>query len=269
MQNWEDKVVWITGASSGIGREMAFQANQKGAKVVLSARRKEVLEELRTELPEPGKAMVLPLDVEQPETFENAVEAVLDQWQQIDLLFNNAGISQRSYAYETSEEIDRKLMEVNYFGNMLLTKAVLPAMRQCQRGSIAVVSSLSGKFGFFERSAYAASKHALHGFFESLRMEEEPNNIKITLLCPGPVQTNISLNALDKKGKPSGKMDKMQEEGMPVDECVRQMIKAITNSKHEVSIARGKESLGVKLHAWFPGLFYKMILKQRPSSANS
>lgn len=269
MQNWSDKVVWITGASSGIGREMARQCNQKGAKVVLSARRKEVLEEVKSELQHPENALVLPLDVEQPETFGQAVKTIKNHWQKIDLLFNNAGMSQRSYAYETSEEVDRKLMEVNYFGNMLLSKAVLPIMRKQKSGAIAVVSSLSGKFGFFQRSAYAASKHALHGFFESLRMEEHTNNIGVTLLCPGPVQTNISLNALDSSGQPMQKMDKMQEEGMPVDKCVAQMIRAIVNGKHEVTIAQGKESFGVKLHALVPKIFYKIILKQRPDDANT
>lgn len=266
MQHWKNKVVWISGASSGIGREMAIQSNALGARVVLSARRASILKEVQQQLPHPKNSMVLPLDMEEPQYFQQKHQEITEHFGAVDLLFNNAGMSQRSYSFETPEEVDRKLMEVNYFGNIILSKTVLPEMRRRQQGHLAVVSSLSGKFGFFQRSAYAASKHALHGFFESLRLEEEPNHIHVTLLCPGPVQTNISLNALDHKGKPMQSMDKMQEEGMPVDECVKQMIDAIENRKHEVTIARGKESMAVRLHACLPRLFYKMILKQRPES---
>ncbi|MDZ7848859.1 MAG: SDR family oxidoreductase [Owenweeksia sp.] len=251
------------GASSGIGREMARQANALGAKVVLSARGARVLEGLKKELSHPENALVLPLDMEQSLVFGEKVKQVVEQFGRIDLLFNNAGISQRSEVHESSLEIDRKIMEINFFGTVALTKAVLPVMRKQKSGHFAVISSITGKTGFYERSAYAASKHALHGFFESLRLEEEKNNIKVTIICPGPVRTNISVNSIDSTGQPHGQMDKMQEEGMPVEDCVKQIIKSIQKDKLEVFVSQGPEAFGMKLKALMPRLYFKMVKKRK------
>jgi short-subunit dehydrogenase len=208
--------------------------------------------------------MVQPLDMEQPAHFAKAIENVLARWGRVDLMVHNAGISQRSYAHETDIAVDRRLMEVNYFGTVALTKALLPHMLAQGGGHFAVVTSLVGKFGFGVRSAYAGSKHALHGFFESLHIELMHKGIRVTMICPGPVQTPISIHALDGQGKPVGVMDEMQQHGMPVHQAARIMIRAIAQQKLEVVVGNFKERLGVKIHAWLPSLFFRMAVKQNP-----
>ncbi|WP_239541141.1 SDR family oxidoreductase [Cryomorpha ignava] len=264
MKSFKDKVVWITGASSGIGKEAAIQLSKMGAKLILSSRKEKELNDLKSGLSNPASVLVLPLDLTHPETFAEAVAKVYSQFGKVDLLFNNAGISQRSYVVDTDISVDRKLMEINYFGTVALTKAVLPRMLKAGGGHFAVVTSVVGKFGFGVRSAYSASKHALHGFFESLYIELNKQGIEITLIAPGPIQTDISLNALDGSGKPTGEMDDMQKKGMPVDMAVNEMLHAIANKKKEIIIGGFKEKFGVKLKSFWPKLFFKMASKQNP-----
>ena len=264
MQGFKNKVVWITGASSGIGREAAFQLHKMGAKIVLSSRKEADLKTIQSEIGDETNVAVVPLDLTQPDTFKSAVDQVYDRFGKVDLLFNNAGISQRSYALETDISVDRKIMEINYFGTIGLTKVVLPRMLAAGGGQFAVVTSVTGKFGFGVRSAYAASKHALHGFFESLRIELSDRGIDVTLICPGPIQTDISKHALDGSGNPTGEMDKMQEKGLPVGRAVSTMLNAIAHKKKEIVVGGFKEKLGVKLKAFMPELFFKMAVKQNP-----
>lgn len=260
MENFKNKVVWITGASSGIGKELAIQLAKSGAHLVLSARNKEALQELNDQI-EGEDHFVLPLDLSDSSNFKELAAEVIAKYDHIDYLFNSGGVSQRSEVWETDIEVDRKIMEVNYFGNIALTKAVLPYMQKQKFGHIVVTSSIAGKFGFFLRSAYAASKHALHGFYESLLLEEEKNGIRVTIVCPGQILTPISVNALKADGKPHGEMDKNQETGMPVEECVRQMLKATIKRKKEVLIGN-KEIKAVTLKRFLPSLFWKVIKKQ-------
>jgi len=264
MQDLSGKVVWITGASSGIGKEAAIQLYRVGAKLILSARNEDALLDLKKSLDDSENILVLPLDLNKAESFPDAVERAYNKFGRVDIVLNNAGISQRSYLLETELSVDRKIMEVNYFGTIALTKAILPRMIKQGGGHFAVVSSVVGKFGFGVRSAYSASKHALHGFFESLYIELKHKGIGITIICPGPIQTNISKNALDGSGQASGKMDEMQQKGMPVEKCVRIILDSIRKEKREVIVAGFKEKLGVKLKAWFPSLFFKIALKQDP-----
>jgi len=261
MNNFQNKVVWITGASSGIGAELAKQCAAKGAIVVLSGRNHLGLEEVRTNLPQPDKHLVVTLDLEHSSNFAELAQEVVDKVHRIDFLFNNGGISQRGTAFETDEAVDRRIMEVNYFGNIALAKAVLPVMRAQGGGHILVLSSIAGKFGFFLRSAYSASKHALHGFYESLMLEEEVNGIKVTIACPGKINTNISVNALNASGQSHGVMDHNQETGMPAEECARIMLAAVLKGKKEVLIGN-KEIKAVTLKRFFPRLFWKIIRKQ-------
>ncbi len=264
VKNFKDKIVWITGASSGIGKEFARQANELGATVILSSRRAEQLEDIKNSLPQPANAYVLPVDMESQSEFPAKVQEVIDNFGRVDLLFNNAGISQRSTTDETSMEVHRRLMEINYFGTVALTKALLPFLQKQGESHIAVTSSLAGKFGFYQRSAYSASKSALHGFFETFRLEEERHNIKVTILCPAGIKTDISQNALDGSGNRFGKASALQEEGMPVETCVGKMIDAIEKGKTEVIIGKGMEPLSVKIKALFPDLFWKMLKKKKP-----
>lgn len=258
---YSNKVAWVTGASSGIGVEMVRQLAAAGANVILSSRNAEKLEEIRQTLKEPDNHLVLALDLEDSSNFEQLTAQVIAKFGQIDFLFNNGGLSQRSEAGDTPLEVDRRIMEINYFGNVALTKAVLPYMRKQQSGHFIVISSIAGKFGFFLRSAYSASKHALHGFYESLMLEEEKNGLKVTIACPGKINTNISVNALNESGGTHGEMDHNQETGMSSEECVKQLLSAVENNKKEVLIGN-KEIKAVTLKRFLPKLFWKVIRKQ-------
>ena len=264
MKNLENKIVWITGASSGIGLAVAKLFNARGAIVILSARKKETLEKTQKTLSNPEKSFVLPLDLTKPEQFVMSTKQVIDRYNDIDVLVNNGGISQRSLASETPIDIDRTIMEVNYFGHVGLTKAVLPFMHTQKEAYIITISSLSGKFGFFQRSAYAASKHALQGFFESLRLEEEKNNIKVLLAYPGYVNTQISQNALKSDGTAHGDHDQNQSNGISPEECAEKILSAMRKNKLEV-FPGGREINAAKLKRFAPKTFHKVIKKQKPT----
>jgi len=253
MDFFDNKTVWITGASSGIGEALAQQLSRRGAHLILSARNTGELERVRQSTATPERHRVFPLDVSQPEQLAAKTAELLQQTDKIDVLINNAGISQRALANETDLEVDRRIMEVNYFGTIALSKAVLPAMIERGSGQIVAVSSLAGIFGTPLRSAYAASKHALHGFFDSLRTEVHGDNILITLICPGFVRTNVSLNALTGTGAPQGTMDNAQEAGMAADVFAQKMLRAIEKQQEEAVIA-GREKIAVMLKRLAPRL---------------
>ena len=185
------------------------------------------MQAIKDQLDNSENAMILELDLEHSADFQTKVEKVVQKFNRIDYLINNGGLSQRGEAGETSLDVDRKIMEINYFGTVALTKAVLPVMQKQQSGHIVAISSIAGKFGFYLRSAYSASKHALQGFFESLLLEEEKNNIKVTIAYPGKINTDISMSALNSKGETHGKMDHNQETGMPVEVCVSKLISPV------------------------------------------
>lgn len=257
-----NKIIWITGASSGIGLALARECAKRGASVVLSARSEDKLNEICAELPHSDSHLVLPLNLEHQDNFTALAAQVVKQYGRIDILINNGGVSQRGEAWNTPMEVDRKIMEINYFGTVALTKAVLPIMQKQQAGHIVAVSSIAGKFGFFLRSAYSASKHALQGFFESLLLEEEKNNIKVTMVFPGKINTPISTNALNEKGEAHGVMDHNQETGLPAEICANQILRAIQQNKIEVLIGN-KEIKVVTIKRFFPALFWKIIRRQK------
>ncbi|MEY3237048.1 MAG: hypothetical protein RI883_1149 [Bacteroidota bacterium] len=261
MSYFENKIIWITGASSGIGSEMAKQLAKNGATLVLSARNESGLNNVKTELENAQKHVCLPLDLEHSDNFPELAKQVVERFGRIDFLFNNGGLSQRSTVAETSLEIDRRIMEINYFGNIALTKAVLPYMIEQKSGHIIVISSIAGKFGFFLRSAYSASKHALYGFYESLLLEEEKHGIRVTIASPGKINTEISKHALNAEGTSHGLMDHNQATGMTAEECVKQLLSAVSKNKKDVLIGN-KEILAVKIKRFFPALFWRIIKKQ-------
>jgi short-subunit dehydrogenase len=258
---FQNKVIWITGASSGIGEELALQLARAGAKLILSARNEEKLHDLQQKLENYNQHRVVPLDLANLSNLSEITSEILGIYQRIDILINNGGVSQRASANETSMEVNRQLMEVNFFGNIALAKAVLPIFRAQQSGQYLVVSSIAGKFGFHLRSIYSASKAALVGYYESLAMEEAPNGIKVTLAYPGKINTPISKSALTASGQAHGAMDRNQATGMPVEECVQQMLEAMAKGKREVLIG-GKELLAVYMKRFLPRLFWKIIPKQ-------
>jgi short-subunit dehydrogenase len=251
------KTVWITGASSGIGEALAEALLKQGATVIMSARNLDKLNEIKNKLDsiEKERCHVLACDVTQPSSIENALNHVKHLVEKLDLLINNAGVSQRSYAMDTSIEVDRKIMEVNFFGAVTITKGILPWMISSGGGHIAVISSMAGKYGFRMRTAYAASKHALHGFFETLRAEVHDKKINITMICPGRVHTDISFNSLTGDGKLYGKMDKGQEKGVPLDKCIRVIIRAIKHNRKEVFVG-GPELFLLEVKRICPPLYY-------------
>ncbi|MEN9700603.1 MAG: hypothetical protein RLZZ301_1801 [Bacteroidota bacterium] len=258
---YQQKVVWITGASSGIGEEMARQLAASGALLVLSSRDVSKLVAIQQTLQHPDEHLVLALDLANLQDPEGLVQTILSKFGRIDLLLNNGGISQRASAFETSMEVNRTLMEVNFFGNIALAKAVLPVFRKQQSGQLFIQSSLAGKFGFHLRSAYSASKSALVGYYESLAMEEAANGISVSIGFPGKINTPISKSALTADGAAHASMDQNQAGGMPVADCVHVLLKGIAQQKREILVGR-KELVAVYLKRFFPALFWKIIPKQ-------
>ncbi|MCW3071796.1 MAG: Short-chain dehydrogenase [Bacteroidetes bacterium] len=264
MGTFNNKVVWITGASSGIGEALVKAFAAEGAKLVLSARRADELERVKKAAGlNDSNSLILPLDLAGTSAVNKHTEQVISAFGRIDILINNGGISQRALTKDTSLETDRQIMEVNFFGTVALTKSVLPHMLKQQSGHIVAMSSIAGKFGFYLRSAYSASKHALHGFFESLRMEIYKDNVHVLIVCPGKIKTNISVNAVTGSGNRFNKMDESTEKGLSAEECAAQILNAIKTNKEEVLIG-GKELKAVWMKRFFPNLFSKMIRKQKP-----
>jgi len=261
MKKIKNTIWWITGASSGIGKSLVVYILKKGGKVVLSSRNKSELQKIANEVGASEKDyLILPLDLENIGNPKELVNTVINKFSKIDYLINNGGISQRSIVSETPIEIDRKVMEVNFFGTVALTKAVLPIMIKQKTGHIAVVSSVVGKFGFPLRSAYSASKHALHGFFESLRAENIENNIKVSLVIPGRINTLISNNSITKDGSKHGKLDEGQANSMSPDKAAPIIINGIMKERKEILVG-GKELLMVHFKRWIPSLFYYLSNK--------
>lgn len=257
--SFKDNVIWITGASSGIGEALTYALHNRSAKLILSSRRELALQEIRQRCGgDPSGIHILPLDLSATETLPEKARHALDLYGRIDYLFNNGGISQRSLVVDTRMEVIRKVMEVNFFGSVALTKAVLPSMIEQQSGHIVVTSSVMGKFGTRLRSSYAASKHALHGYFDCLRQEVHEHNIKVSLVCPGFIKTDVTKNALEGDGSKHNKMDKGQQNGMPPDKFAKKLLPKIAKGKNEIYIG-GKEIFGVYLKRWMPGLLNKLL----------
>ncbi len=259
---WHEKVVWITGASSGIGEAVARELDRRGARLVLSARCVERQQALRRECTEPERHAVVPLDLSDSASIMTAVQTTLEHAGRVDVMVHNAGISQRSLVIETDLEVDRRLLEVNFFGTVALTKALLPSMLEAGGGRFVVVSSLVGKFGSPLRSAYAASKHALHGFFDSLRAELWDKGVRVTLVCPGFINPDVSRHALTGDGSPQGTMDRGQLTGYAAGRCAEKIVRAIERDREEVLIG-GKERYGVYIKRFLPGLFSRLIRRVR------
>ncbi|MFY7671214.1 SDR family oxidoreductase [Tenacibaculum sp. MEBiC06402] len=257
----KNKIIWITGASSGIGKSLAIQLSQQNTKLILSSRNESALNEVKKLCKHPESVKILSLDLENYSNFDTKVEEAISYFGKVDILVNNGGVSQRSLVKNTDISVDKKLMDINYLGTVALTKAILPHFIKNHSGHFVVTTSIVGKIGTPLRSSYVATKHALHGFFDSLRAEIHQDNIKVTLVCPGFVTTNVSKNALTGDGSPQNTMDTATANGIHPDRFAKLMIKAITNQKEEVYIAGAKEKLGVYAKRFYPKLLSKMIRK--------
>lgn len=247
--------VWITGASSGIGEACAYRYAAMGCKLILTSSSREKLETVAERCRRDGAAdvRVLPYDLGDPDGIKLLSREAWNAFGGIDVLFCNAGISQRTRVEDTPLPMVRKIMEVNFFASVALAEAVLPLMLDNGGGRIAVTTSIAGRFGFPLRCAYSASKHALYGFFETLRAENRSNGISVTMVCPGRVRTNISFNALDKGGGKHGVLDPGQDKGLSPEKAAAIIVRAIERRKDEVLVGRS-ELLMVYIKRFFPGL---------------
>ena len=265
MENFQNKVVWITGASSGIGEAITLAFAKEGAKLVLTARRQEELQRVKqlTGLPD-SSVLILPMDVTDFDKAQPAAELIINTFGRIDVMVHNAGVSQRSYIVDTDFDVYRKLMDVDFYSTVAITKAVLPYMIKQQSGHFIIISSVAGKIGTIMRSGYNAAKHALHGFYDSLRAEGYKDNIKVTTVCLGYIRTNISLNALNESGSKFGKMDSNQENGIPAEECARRILNAVKKDKKEIYIGGFKEVAAIYLKRFLPNLLFDQVRKNIP-----
>lgn len=257
---YEGKVVWITGASSGIGRSLVLAFHRSGAKLILSARREDNLEDVGDMCGGDSIVHLLPLDLANLEGVAEKAQYALSLEGAIDYMVHNAGVALRDLAVETDMKVDREIMATNYLGPVAITKTILPSMLHRGSGHFVVMSSLSGKYGSPRLSAYSASKHALHGFFESLRSEVHAQGIRITIVVPGFIRTPITVNALQGNGQAYGKMLSVHEKGMDPDECANRTIRAVARQKEEVLIG-GPEIYSVYLKRFFPSLWSSLMRK--------
>lgn len=253
------KTIWIIGASSGIGRETARQLSRQGARLILSSRNVDALREAHESCHAPHLHLTLPMDLEEQDGFPGAVAKAWSHTGSVHTLINSGGVSVRSLALDTPSEVDRRVMEIDYFGAVVLVKTALPKMLAQGQGHVVTIASVSGKIGSPMRSAYCGAKHAVIGFMDSLRPELHGSGVKIHVVCPGWVQTDISRNALTSSGAPYGRTDAEISSRMPVEQFVAKMIKQLRRDTPEVVIASGLAAFGYHGHRLFPNLYHRLL----------
>jgi dehydrogenase/reductase SDR family member 7B len=251
------KTVWITGASSGIGRSLALAFAAAGARLVLSARRPEALAEVQRACA-PAEVRLVPFDLAALDGLPARAAEALACFGGLDIMVHNAGLAARDRVAHTNRDVHERILRTNYLGPALLTQALLPAMLERGGGHFVVISSLSGKYGGPLLSAYAASKHALHGFFESLRAEEHDQGIAVTLVVPGFIRTDITAHALTGSGESFGRVLPLYRDAMGPDECARRILRAVARRRPEVLVG-GAEVWTVYLQRWFPSALALLV----------
>jgi len=256
--HFNGKVCWVTGASSGIGEALVKALSLEGASVIISARNESNLNRVKSQCKNPEKIVILPCDMETTHYLPQVAQACWDTFHNIDYVFLNAGIAIRDTVINTETNLIRKVMNTNFLSAAVIARTLLPAMVKKGSGHLVVTSSLSGKYGIPKLSAYAASKHALHGFFESLRAEHVKDGIKVTMVIPGLIRTGITLNALKGDGKPYGKMMQSLATGMSPDECAEKILKGVLARRNEVIVGRS-EKTSLLLNRLFPSLMARII----------
>lgn len=258
--SFNNKRVWITGASSGIGEALAYAFAEQGANLILSSRNEQELFRVRAACsPNAKEILVVPMDISKHNEIISIADKVLNQVGKIDILINNAGISQRGLAKDTDFEVVKKIVDIDFLGTIALTKAVLPSMLMHKLGHIVVVTSVVGHVGTPGRSAYSAAKHALHGFFDALRAEVWRENIKVLLVVPGYIKTKISFNALTADGTPQNKMDDGQANGIMPEVLAVKILKAIEKNKNELQVAGLKETMALYMQRFFPSILANIL----------
>jgi dehydrogenase/reductase SDR family member 7B len=256
----DQTTIWITGASSGIGASLAKQLAAADVRLILSARDEGKLKEVAKCCELKGASTeVAVVDLTDTVNLATVADQVLDKHENIDVLILCAGVSQRSYAFDTTMQTCRKIMDLNFFSVVALTQKVVPKMLANKCGKIVVISSVAGKLGTPLRSSYSASKHALHGYFDSLRAELSSFGISVTIVCPGFIQTNITLNSLLGDGSKYNKVDEALKNGVPVEKCARRIIKGFQSGEEEFIVSGLKEKTGALLKRFFPVLLSKIV----------
>lgn len=256
----KNKRVWITGASSGIGEALVYAFAQRGAQLIISARNTSELERVKAACVAGTNVEIVPLDLgNHSDIFEKAKQVL--QNGAVDILVNNAGISQRSLTKDTAFEVDMNLINVNLLGTIALTKAILPQMLAQKESQIITITSVMGKLGAPLRSSYAAAKHGLHGFFDTLRAECHDDGLRVLLVVPGYVRTNISKNALTADGKKQGTMDAATDKGFAPEVVAERIISAMQAEKAELSVVAGRERLALLLKRFVPSILRNIVRK--------
>jgi len=250
------RTVWISGATSGIGKAVAEACHQRGDLLILSARKSGDLDRLHVALGATD-ALIAPFDLGHTDGLSDLVSRIWKEASGVDVVVHSGGISQRSRLIDTDPAVDRRMMEVNYFGTLAFTRALLPHMIAAGGGHFAVVTSLMGLFSAPMRSGYAGAKHAMHGWFEALRAEHHSNGIRVTLVSPGFVRTAISLNALTADGTPQGTMDEATDQGISAERCAAAILRGIDRNKTLVTPGK-KEVLGYWLSRFAPGILRRV-----------
>lgn len=266
---FRNQVIWITGASSGIGEALAVALAAEGARLVLSARRADQLERVGQRCVANGLAaadlLVLVLDVTDHAAMPAALDNVIERFGRLDMLINNAGISQRSLCVDTDMAVYRRLFEVDVLGQIALTKTVLPTLLQQGSGHILITSSVAGKIGVPYRTGYCAAKHAVMGFFDALRAEVCHHGLQVTTVTPGYIRTDISVNALTGDGTRHGMVDDDIAGGMDVTRCAAVILDGLRKGVPEIAVGEGMEMKALWLKRLFPRkVFDKVAAMARP-----
>ena len=255
------KIVWVTGGSSGIGEALVKAFARGGAVVIASSKDPEGLMRVKNDCAEYSvNVNCVPFDLSDTDAIATVAENQMNIFKRIDYLLNIGGISQRARIEETPLWMDRKIFEINYFGTVALTKALLPYMIRQKSGHILATSSISGRFGFPLRSAYSASKQAIHGFIETLYLENKVNNLRATVIIPGRVRTAISFHALTGDGKEHGVLDEGLAKGITPEKAAKQIIRGIKKNRREILVG-SSELIMLHIRRYMPWLFFRIADK--------
>jgi len=263
----KNKVVVITGASSGIGRALAKEFASKGARLSLGARRTDLLEELRAELPE-TEILILKTDVSQEDDCRKLMEETIQRFGQIDVLINNAGISMRALFEELDLKVIRQLMDVNFYGTVYCSKYALPHLLKT-KGSLVGVISIAGYVGLPGRTGYSASKFAIRGFLDSLRIENLKKGLHVLVAAPGFTASEVRKVALTNDGSHQGETPRNEDKMMSAEECALHIVRAVEKRKRELILTFTEGKLTVFLGKFFPSLLDKLTYNHMAKEPNS
>ncbi len=261
MKEFFGKTAWVTGASSGIGEALANDLIARGACVILSGRRSEALQ--RVAKSAGGQTLVLPFEATDYEALPGVVAKALAWRGGVDLLINNAGVSQRSLALDTSFDVYRRIMEIDFFAPLRLTQLVLPSMVERKSGQIVIISSVAGKVGAPLRTAYCAAKHACVGYYDALRAEiEKAHGIGVCVVTPGSVRTNVAANALEGDGRARGRSDANIDNGMAPERAANEILEGVASGVREIPVAEGLELAALQMRTSNPEALFGFVAEE-------